>query len=160
MAAVTRTQSAASRSASPRTNTTSPFGRMTKRLPTRSTAGARTKRCFPACACRHEGYLRVYANQDIIGTELRGTLKNIIAIAAGIVDGLQLGDNARASLMVRGMAEIIRFGAHYGARPETAVRDGISMPVTEQVFRILFEDKPVARSIQDLMTRDLKDEAI
>ncbi|MCB1174456.1 MAG: NAD(P)-dependent glycerol-3-phosphate dehydrogenase [Leptospiraceae bacterium] len=62
---------------------------------------------------------RVYTNTDVVGTELGGTLKNIIAIAAGIIDGLELGDNARSALMVRAMVEIIRFGSRFGARPET-----------------------------------------
>jgi len=162
-------------------------------------------------------YFRVYTNDDIIGAEIGGTLKNIIAIAAGIVDGLQLGDNARSSLMVRGMAEIIRFGTHFGAKPDTffglagmgdlittcssvmsrnhyvgenlakgrklseilagmtavaegvetakhvrelAIKENIVMPVTEQVYQVLFEDKPVQQAILDLMTRDLKSEKI
>lgn len=162
-------------------------------------------------------YFRVYTNDDIAAAEYGGTLKNIIAIAAGIVDGLGLGDNAKSALMVRGMVEIIRFGARFGARPEsfyglagmgdlittcsstmsrnhyvgehlargqsldqilagmTAVaegveatrlvyeiarREGISMPVTEQIHALLFENKPVDQAILDLMTRDLKGEAV
>jgi glycerol-3-phosphate dehydrogenase (NAD(P)+) len=62
---------------------------------------------------------RVYTSQDIIGVELGGTLKNIIALAAGIVDGLNLGNNAKAGILVRGMAEIIRLGTAMGAKPET-----------------------------------------
>ncbi len=160
-------------------------------------------------------YFRVYTNTDVTGTELGGTLKNIIAIAAGIVDGLELGDNTRSALMVRALVEIIRFGTHFGARAETfyglagmgdlittcssvlsrnhyvgehlakgqsaeeilggmtavaegvettrlirgiAVEAGIDMPVTEQVYQILFENKPVKTAIHDLMTRDLKAE--
>lgn len=64
-------------------------------------------------------YFRVYTNTDVVGTELGGTLKNIVAIAAGILDGLELGDNAKSALMVRAMVEIIRFGVSYGARMET-----------------------------------------
>ncbi|MEQ9364683.1 MAG: NAD(P)H-dependent glycerol-3-phosphate dehydrogenase [Leptospirales bacterium] len=160
-------------------------------------------------------YFRVYTNTDVTGTELGGTLKNIIAIAAGIVDGLELGDNTRSALMVRALVEIIRFGTHFGARAETfyglagmgdlittcssvlsrnhyvgehlargqspeeilsgmtavaegvettrlirgvAAEAGIDMPVTEQVYQILFENKPVQTAIYDLMTRDLKAE--
>ncbi len=160
-------------------------------------------------------YFRVYTNSDVVGTELGGTLKNIIAIAAGILDGLQLGDNAKSALMVRALVEIIRFGTTQGARVETfyglagmgdlittcssvmsrnhfvgeqlaagktleqilsemtavaegvetarmiyekARQEGIEMPVTEQVYAILFENKPVKQAINDLMTRALKSE--
>ena len=62
---------------------------------------------------------RIYTNTDVIGVELGGTLKNIIALAAGIADGLELGDNAKAGLMVRGMTEIKRLGTALGAKTET-----------------------------------------
>lgn len=62
---------------------------------------------------------RVYINTDIIGVELGGALKNLIALAAGICDGLGYGDNPKAALMTRGLAEIIRLGAAMGANPET-----------------------------------------
>jgi glycerol-3-phosphate dehydrogenase (NAD(P)+) len=62
---------------------------------------------------------RVYTNSDPLGTELGGTLKNVIAIAAGVCDGLQLGTNARSGLITRALAEIIRVGTQLGARPET-----------------------------------------
>lgn len=62
---------------------------------------------------------RVYTNSDPLGTELGGTLKNVIAIAAGVCDGLQLGTNARSGLITRALAEIIRVGTELGARPET-----------------------------------------
>ncbi|WP_129728126.1 MULTISPECIES: NAD(P)H-dependent glycerol-3-phosphate dehydrogenase [Bacillaceae] len=64
-------------------------------------------------------YFRVYTNPDIIGVELGGALKNIIALAAGITDGLGLGDNAKAALMTRGLAEIARLGRMMGANPLT-----------------------------------------
>lgn len=60
-------------------------------------------------------YFRIYVNQDIIGVELGGALKNIIAIAAGVADGLGYGDNAKAALMTRGLTEIARLGAACGA---------------------------------------------
>jgi len=62
---------------------------------------------------------RVYTNTDPIGTELGGTLKNVIAIAAGVCDGLHLGINARSALITRSLAEVIRIGTHLGAQPET-----------------------------------------
>ncbi|HKL21991.1 MAG TPA: NAD(P)H-dependent glycerol-3-phosphate dehydrogenase, partial [Tichowtungia sp.] len=62
---------------------------------------------------------RVYTSDDVTGVELGGTLKNIIAVAAGILDGMGLGDNSKAALMTRGLAEISRLGAALGAQPET-----------------------------------------
>lgn len=64
-------------------------------------------------------YFRVYTNQDLIGVELGGALKNIIAICSGIVDGLGYGDNTKAALMTRGLAEISRLGSRMGADPLT-----------------------------------------
>jgi glycerol-3-phosphate dehydrogenase (NAD(P)+) len=63
--------------------------------------------------------LRIYANDDLPGAEVGGAVKNVLAIAAGICDGLGLGLNARAALLTRGLAEIARFGAALGARRET-----------------------------------------
>jgi glycerol-3-phosphate dehydrogenase (NAD(P)+) len=64
-------------------------------------------------------WFRVYTNDDIVGVELCGALKNVIAIAAGIIDGTGLGDNAKAALLSRGLAEIKRLGVKMGARDET-----------------------------------------
>lgn len=64
-------------------------------------------------------WLRVYSNVDIIGVELAGAMKNVIAIAAGIIDGVGLGDNAKAALLTRGLAEITRLGLAMGAKQET-----------------------------------------
>ncbi|OGP12604.1 MAG: glycerol-3-phosphate dehydrogenase [Deltaproteobacteria bacterium GWA2_54_12] len=64
-------------------------------------------------------YFRVYTNSDVIGVELGGALKNVIAIAAGISDGLLLGHNARAALITRGLAEMRRLGVRMGALPAT-----------------------------------------
>lgn len=63
--------------------------------------------------------LRLYSSTDLVGVELGGALKNVIAIAAGVADGLALGRNARAALITRGLAEIARLGAALGGRPET-----------------------------------------
>jgi glycerol-3-phosphate dehydrogenase (NAD(P)+) len=62
---------------------------------------------------------RVYTNEDPLGVEIGGTVKNVMAIAAGTCDGLGLGSNAKAGLLTRGLAEIIRIGTHWGAKPET-----------------------------------------
>ena len=62
---------------------------------------------------------RVYTNRDIVGVELAAALKNVVAIAAGICDGLRYGDNAKAALLTRGIVEITRFGVALGAEPET-----------------------------------------
>jgi glycerol-3-phosphate dehydrogenase (NAD(P)+) len=62
---------------------------------------------------------RVYTTDDVVGVELGGALKNIIALGAGISDGMGFGDNAKAALMTRGLAEITRLGLKLGARPET-----------------------------------------
>ncbi|MBS2770247.1 NAD(P)H-dependent glycerol-3-phosphate dehydrogenase [Anoxybacillus rupiensis] len=64
-------------------------------------------------------YFRVYTNPDLIGIEIGGALKNIIALAAGITDGLGYGDNAKAALITRGLAEIARLGCALGANPLT-----------------------------------------
>lgn len=64
-------------------------------------------------------YFRIYASDDRMGTQVGGACKNIIAIACGIVEGLRLGDNARAALVTRGLAEITRLGCKMGARSET-----------------------------------------
>lgn len=64
-------------------------------------------------------YFRVYVSDDVAGVEYGGALKNVIALCAGILDGMGLGDNARAALMTRGMSEISRLGTALGAKPET-----------------------------------------
>ncbi len=67
----------------------------------------------------HSPRLRIYANDDLPGAEVGGAVKNVMAIATGICDGLGLGHNARAALMTRGLAEIARLGVALGGRPET-----------------------------------------
>ncbi|APJ03005.1 NAD(P)H-dependent glycerol-3-phosphate dehydrogenase [Silvanigrella aquatica] len=67
----------------------------------------------------HSPYFRIYDSKDVIGVELSGALKNVIALVAGAVDGLKLGNNARAAVMTRGLAEIVRLGVKLGADPIT-----------------------------------------
>lgn len=76
---------------------------------------------FAATAAQHlhGGNLRVYSSDDVAGVEIGGAVKNVIALAAGISDGLGLGLNARAALITRGLAEMARLGAALGARAET-----------------------------------------
>lgn len=163
----------------------------------------------------NNSYFRVYTNDDVIGTEIGGTVKNIIAIAAGIVDGLNLGNNTKAALLVRGMVEIARLAVCLGGKSETifgltgmgdlittcssnlsrnhyvgvelakgkplkeilqgmqAVAEGVPttkliyalalktktpMPITEQIYGILYENKPISATLNELMTRTLKPE--
>ena len=154
---------------------------------------------------------RVYTNPDIIGVELGGAVKNIIALCAGISDGLGYGDNTKAALMTRGMAEISRLGCALGAKRQTfsglagigdlivtctsmhsrnrragilvgqgmtleqalaevkmvvegvyatepvyqlSKRLGISMPITTEAYKILFDGKNAGQAVSDLMCRD------
>lgn len=162
-------------------------------------------------------YFRVYRSTDVIGSEIGVANKNIIAIASGILSGLGFGDNARAALITRGIAEITRYGLHFGAKAETflglsgigdlvvtctsvhsrnfqagliigqqdgvlnflenttktiegvkackivheeAIKQNISMPITEAVYKVLFEGAKPSEISQDLMLRDLKSESI
>lgn len=159
--------------------------------------------------------LRIYSSTDLVGVELGGAVKNVIAIAAGIADGLSLGRNARAALVTRGLAEIVRLGAAMGGQPETfmglaglgdlvltctgdlsrnrevglrlgkgqalvdilrelghvaegvqsaaAVRElardrHIEMPITDSVCSVLFEGRPPAEAVRQLLARDPKAE--
>ena len=159
--------------------------------------------------------LRMYYTEDVVGVEVGGAMKNVIAIAAGAVDGLGFGLNTRAALMTRGLAEIGRLAIAKGGQPltlaglagmgdlvltctgalsrnrtvgfelgqgkklgdilaalghvaegvtttksayELSQRMGIDLPITEEVYRVLYEDKPAKKALYDLMTRPLKHE--
>jgi len=160
-------------------------------------------------------YFRVYTSSDVIGVELGGALKNVIAVAAGISDGLGFGFNARAALITRGLAEIARLGVAMGAEPLTfsglaglgdlvltctgdlsrnrmvglkiaeglsveeivssmkmvaegvetskaatmlARRVGVEMPITSDVYRVVYEGKDARDAVTELMTRQLRGE--
>lgn len=158
---------------------------------------------------------RVYTNPDVTGVELGGALKNIIALTAGISDGLGYGDNTKAALMTRGIVEIARLGVKLGAEDATfsglagigdlivtctsmhsrnrragiligegrsvedatkevgmvvegikttksayqlAKKHGVSMPITEELYKVLYEESNVRNSVDNLMGRSKKDE--
>lgn len=89
-------------------------------LPTAVTV-AGTDEAYSAAVARllHGGCMRAYSSTDLVGAELGGAIKNVLAVATGISDGMGLGDNARAALITRGLAEMMRLGQALGARPET-----------------------------------------
>ena len=89
-------------------------------LPTAVTAAAsNTDIAWQTTSFLHHGNFRVYTSDDVVGVELGGALKNVLAIAAGIADGLGFGANTRAALITRGLAEIMRLGAAMGAQRDT-----------------------------------------
>ena len=161
-------------------------------------------------------YFRVHTGSDEIGSEVGVALKNAIAVASGVLSGLGYGDNTRAALMTRGLAEMIRFGTAMGGKPETfmgltgigdlivtcssrhsrnfqagyeigkandaqafwkynkktvegvrtakvvyelAQQMHIDMPITSEIYKVLYENKDPKQSARDLMLRDLKPEA-
>lgn len=158
---------------------------------------------------------RVYTTDDIVGAELASALKNVIAVAAGISDGLGFGHNTRAALITRGVAEILRLGKKMGANEmtflglsgmgdlvltctgdlsrnrqvgiqlgqgkklsdilshmkmvaegvktakaawELAQKHDVDMPIIEQIYRVIFENKDPRAAVNDLMTRESKSE--
>ena len=93
---------------------------VSKRIPTAVVAAStelETSKSIQAAFMN--SYFRVYSSTDILGVELGGAFKNVIAIGAGIIDGAGFGDNTKAAIMTRGVAEISRLGMAMGARPET-----------------------------------------
>ena len=108
----------------------------------------------------HADNLRVYANEDIVGVEVGGAVKNVMAIATGLCDGLQLGLNARAALITRGLAEMTRLGVAMGARADTFM--GLSglgdlvltatgdLSRNRQVGLLLAQGQTLAQAVQSL----------
>lgn len=161
----------------------------------------------------HNEYFRAYATPDVVGVELGGALKNVMAIATGIADGLKFGSNTRSAIITRGLAEIARLGEKLGAKPmtfmglagmgdlvltctgdlsrnrtvglklgqgmslkeiqsemrmvaegvpttesahELAESLGVEMPITDAVYKVLYENKPALEAIRELMGRSIK----
>ena len=181
-------------------------------LPTTLVAGAKTEQSARLIQDTFmNDYMRIYTSPDRLGMELGGSLKNVIALAAGMADGLGYGDNTKAALITRGIAEISRLGIAMGAKPETTsgltgigdlivtcesrhsrnrkagmlmgqgytmeeatkevqmVVEGIysakaalglaeeynvSLPIIEEVNKVLFEGKAAKDGVADLMLRD------
>src|ERR1035437_4180439 len=93
---------------------------VSKRIPTAVVAASKYKDISKSIqAAFMTSYFRVYSSLDILGVELGGAFKNVIAIGAGIIDGAKFGDNTKAAIMTRGIAEISRLGIAMGAQPET-----------------------------------------
>lgn len=166
-------------------------------------------------AFMNDRYFRVYTSSDIIGCELGGAFKNIIALGAGIADGLGLGDNSKAAFMTRGLTEIARLGMTLGAKQETfaglsgvgdlivtccsmhsrnrragiligqgktaeqamkevgatvegyyateagyhlAKQQGVSMPITEAMYEVLYNGLPATEGIRMLLRRPRRGE--
>ncbi|NLY77314.1 MAG: NAD(P)H-dependent glycerol-3-phosphate dehydrogenase [Tissierellia bacterium] len=160
-------------------------------------------------------YFRVYTNPDVVGVELGGALKNVIALGAGISDGLGYGDNTKAAIMTRGIIEIARLGEAMGANRSTfsglagigdlivtctsmhsrnrragiligegealdkvtekigmvvegikttksayelSIKYNVNMPITKEIYQVLYEGKDVKNSVYNLMLRDKKHE--
>ena len=93
---------------------------MARDLPTALTVAANSADyAFRVAAVLHHGNFRAYTSDDLIGVQVGGALKNVLAIAAGISDGLEFGANSRAALITRGLAELARLGRALGGRRET-----------------------------------------
>ncbi|PIF03671.1 MAG: NAD(P)H-dependent glycerol-3-phosphate dehydrogenase [Arcobacter sp.] len=90
-------------------------------LPTALVLNSRSKKVYSHFRPFFPNFIKTYYSQDVIGAEIAGAYKNVLAIASGICEGLNLGQNARASLISRGLVEMTRFGQHYGAKKNTFI---------------------------------------
>jgi len=123
-------------------------------------ASADTALCDEAVAALHSDSLRIYTSGDPVGVEVGGAVKNVLAIATGIADGMQLGLNARAALITRGLAEMTRLGLALGAQAETFM--GLSglgdlvltatgdLSRNRKVGLLLADGMPLSRILEDL----------
>jgi len=92
-----------------------------KGLPAAIVINSKSKKLYDKFVPFFPNFLKTYYSKDVIGAEVSGAYKNVLAIASGICDGLQLGNNARASLISRGLVEMQRFGIHFGAKKSSFV---------------------------------------
>jgi len=90
-------------------------------LPTALVLNSTSKELYEQFAPLFPKFIKTYYSDDVIGAEIAGAYKNVLAIASGICDGLKLGQNARASLISRGLVEMDRFGSYYGAQKDTFI---------------------------------------
>ncbi len=90
-----------------------------KGLPTAVVVSSKDRALAQTFADAFPEFIKAYVDDDVIGAEIAGAYKNVIAIAGGICDGLELGNNARAALLARGLVEMERFGSYFGAKKET-----------------------------------------
>jgi len=95
-----------------------------KSLPTALVVSSTNLELAKTFANAMPSYIRAYSDSDVAGAEVSGAYKNVIAIASGVCDGLELGNNARAALISRGLVEMTRFGMHFGAKLETFISLG------------------------------------
>ena len=82
---------------------------------------SKSKKLYNEFAPFFPDFLKTYYSKDVVGAEIAGAYKNVLAIASGICDGLQLGNNARASLISRGLVEMQRFGKYFGAKKSSFI---------------------------------------
>ena len=106
---------------------------------------------------------RVYSSNDVVGVELGGTLKNIVAMGAGLNDGWGYGANTKAAYMTRGLAEMTRLGVAEGPSTTIAARElgqrlGVEMPITEVSYQVLYQGLDPRTAITALMLREPKHE--
>jgi glycerol-3-phosphate dehydrogenase (NAD(P)+) len=193
-------------------------GEVARSLPTAITVAASTQRFAARMAdLLHAPWFRPYTSDDLVGVQIGGASKNVLAIAAGIADGLGFGANTRAALITRGLAEIMRLGLQLGGRPETfmglaglgdlvltctdnqsrnrrmglalaegltieqarkrigqevegvhtaqevfklANRNGVEMPISEQVYAVLYEQLDPGSAVRNLLERSQKPEGL
>lgn len=189
---------------------------VSRRIPTATVVASRSETtALQVQEALFTDYFRVYTNNDLVGVEIGGALKNIIALGAGIAEGLELGDNTRAALVTRGLVEMTRLGTAMGALSRTFTglsglgdlfatcsskhsrnryvgfelgrgrrlgeittsmktvaegvnttraarelcrREAVEMPITGEIYRVLFEGKPPGAALEALMKREGKAE--